>query len=234
MFNRQMVKANGKVKFQANYWRAVLVALILSFLTASASTGSTQLSHDDQQTVNTTLENLSDPESLTLLGLFTVTFILVLIFAICVSILLVGPLKVGCRQFFLTNLNQKAMVGNVGYAFGGGRYKNIVLTMFMTNLKILLWSFLFIVPGIIKAYSYRMVEYIMCENPEMNWKDAQALSRQMMNGNKWDAFVYDVSFIGWIILSCLTCGLVGIFYYAPYKGSSDAALYEALKGAQSM
>ena len=50
-----------------------------------------------------------------------------------------------------------------------------------------------------------------------------------MNGNKWKAFVLDLSFIGWKLLSLLTCGVLDIFFVTPYIASTDAALYEAIK-----
>ena len=59
--------------------------------------------------------------------------------------------------------------------------------------------------------------------------EALKLSSSLMKGNKWNAFVLDLSFIGWNILSAATCGILGIFYVDPYKKSTDAALYEAIK-----
>ena len=108
-------------------------------------------------------------------------------------------------------------------------YKNVTKTMFMRDLYIFLWSLLFVVPGIIKTYEYRMVDYILSENPEMNYSEALALSSKMMKGNKWKAFVLDLSFIGWDILSSMTFGILDIFYVMPYKMSTNAALYEAIK-----
>lgn len=234
MWNRKSIKANGKLRFQANYWRAVVVALLLTILTASATvSGSSQQANQQQMdAIDTTVSNMSNQEALIFFSVLTGTVLVIILIGIALGILVFNPLQVGCRKFFLTNLNEKALVGQVGYAFSGGHYKNAVVTMFMTDLKIALWSLLFIIPGIIKSYSYRMVPYILCENPEMNWKDAQVISRNMMNGNKWDAFVYDLSFIGWYILTGLTMGLVGVFYAGPYKASSDAVLYTAIKGEQ--
>ena len=74
-----------------------------------------------------------------------------------------------------------------------------------------------------------MVPYILADHPEMSGKEVITLSRQMMNGSKWRAFVLDLSFIGWDILSLLTLGLLGIFYVSPYKCSTNAELYHALK-----
>ena len=108
-------------------------------------------------------------------------------------------------------------------------YKNIVKTMFLKDLYISLWSLLFIVPGIVKSYEYRLVDYIISENPEMSTDEALKLSASLMKGNKWKTFVLDLSFIGWDILSAATWGILGVFYVDPYKKSTDAALYEAIK-----
>ena len=89
---------------------------------------------------------------------------------------------------------------------------------------------LFLVPGIIKSYEYRMIPYILADNPTISYEEAFALSKKMMTGNKWDAFVLDLSFIGWRILGGLTCGILSLFYVNPYQYQTNAALYEALKG----
>ena len=147
---------------------------------------------------------------------------------LAVRYLLLVPFEYGCRKFFRKNLDEPAKLSNIVYVFDS-HYKNIVKTAFLTDLFIWLWSLLFIVPGIIKAYQYRLVPYIMSENPNMNFKDAQAESTRLMQGNKWKSFVLDLSFIGWDILSLLTWGMLEIFYVGPYKASTDAALYESLK-----
>ena len=74
-----------------------------------------------------------------------------------------------------------------------------------------------------------MIPYILADNPEMSKDEAFALSKKMMDGQKWNAFVLDLSFIGWELLSVLTCGLLSIFYVDPYRAATNAALYEALK-----
>ena len=101
--------------------------------------------------------------------------------------------------------------------------------MFLQNLFLGLWTLLFIIPGIVKAYSYRMVPYILADNPEMSSTDIITKSREMMNGHKWDAFVLDLSFLGWLILTALTGGILGIFYVYPYIFETNAELYLALK-----
>ena len=88
---------------------------------------------------------------------------------------------------------------------------------------------LFVIPGIVKGYEYRMIPYLLAEHPEMSTKDAFARSKEMMSGNKWKAFVLDLSFLGWKLLSLLTCGILSVFYVTPYEHATNAALYDALK-----
>ena len=74
-----------------------------------------------------------------------------------------------------------------------------------------------------------MVPYLLADNPEMNKAEIFKTSKAMMKGNKWRAFVLDLSFILWNFLSCITFGLVEIFWVEPYKLLTSAALYDALK-----
>ncbi|MDE7258353.1 MAG: DUF975 family protein, partial [Lachnospiraceae bacterium] len=138
------------------------------------------------------------------------------------------PLVVGAQRFFVVSHYQKAELGELGYAFSNS-YMNVVKTMFLKALYVFLWSLLLVIPGIIKGYEYRMIPYILAENPGIDTKEAFAMSKQMMDGNKWNAFVLDLSFLGWIILSVFTCGILAVFYVNPYIYMTDAELYVALK-----
>ena len=86
------------------------------------------------------------------------------------------------------------------------------------------------IPGIIKAYSYRMVPYIIKDEPDLSAKEVLQRSKEMMRGHKWHAFILDLSFLGWIILAVLTLGVLSFFWVDPYIKSTDAALYSVLKG----
>ena len=105
--------------------------------------------------------------------------------------------------------------------------------MFFYSLYITLWTLLFIIPGIIKGYEYRMIPYILAENPTISTKEAFALSKQMMDGEKLNAWILDLSFIGWNILSAFTCCILAIFYVAPYQNLTNAQLYSVLKNKVS-
>lgn len=94
-----------------------------------------------------------------------------------------------------------------------------VLTVFKT-----LWM-LTIIGGVIKKYSYYLVPYIVAENPDISPMKAIKLSRNMMKGYKWKCFLYELSFIGWDILSAMTVGLSSVFYSNPYKMTTFAEFY---------
>lgn len=100
--------------------------------------------------------------------------------------------------------------------------------MFFRDLYTFLWSLLFVIPGIVKFYEYRMIPYLLAQYPDMPMEQAFETSRRLMDGNKWKAFVLDLSFILWFLLSGITGGLVGLFYVQPYFEQTSAALYDAI------
>ena len=191
-----------------------------------------ELSPEQMDELESVLDELqSDPETQAMvIGAIIVVVIVVLVVAVFASALRIfvfGPLEVGCQSFFLRNAQAPAELGELGRGFRS--YWPTVGAMFLRDLFLLLWSLLLIVPGIVKSYSYRLTPYILADNPGMKGTDAITLSRRMMDGQKWNAFVLDLSFIGWELLSALTGGLLGIFYVNPYRDCTNAELYHTLK-----
>ena len=218
MWDRKVLKANGKVAFKANYWKCVLV----SFL-AALGTG-TYVNTNTDEISEMTNQMPSDVLALVLVIAGGISLI-----GLALTILVFNPLNVSCSFFFIKNSEEsEAPLDYLSRGFKGN-YWNTVLVMFLRDLFIALWTLLLIVPGIINVYAYRMVPYILAENPDMNYKEALDLSSKMMYGNKWKSFVLDLSFIGWIILSILTFGILLLFYVNPYIGSTNAELYKAIK-----
>ena len=243
MWDRKELKAKGKAAFRANYWRCVLAALIaVLILGGSAAVVGNRVSRsgaeqsaaitesEDTQTADLSqvLEEIP-PEIV--LGIVAVVFG-VLLFASAVAALvralLFNPLIVGCQRFFLVNSDSPAELSELAYGYKSN-YGNMVKTLLLTDIFLLLWSMLFTIPGLIKSYSYRLVPYILAENPSIGSREAITLSRQMMNGHKWRAFVMDFSFIGWDLLAAVTFGLAGILYTAPYQYAANAELYKAIR-----
>jgi uncharacterized membrane protein len=96
---------------------------------------------------------------------------------------------------------------------------------FMTGLFTFLWSLLFVIPGIIKAFSYSQVNYILADNPNVGVLEAITLSRKMMSGAKWKYFRMNFFFIGWAILATFTLG-IGYLWLYPYITTSQTCFYE--------
>ena len=137
-------------------------------------------------------------------------------------------LEVGARSFYIDNLFSKPGPEKIFSAFRSGNYGNVVKVMFFRDLFTFLWSLLFVIPGIVKSYEYKMVPYLLAEYPDMTRKEAFDRSREMMYGQKWNTFVMDLSFIPWDILSSVTFGIVGLFYVSPYQDATFAELYDTL------
>jgi uncharacterized membrane protein len=103
----------------------------------------------------------------------------------------------------------------------------------VTTVLIILWSLLFIIPGIIAAFRYSMAFYIMDDDPGIGIMEAIERSKVMMNGNKGRLFCLEFSFIGWAILSILTCG-IGFLFLQPYTQAAVAAFYLEISGQRMM
>ncbi len=99
---------------------------------------------------------------------------------------------------------------------------------FLVGLYTFLWSLLFFIPGIVKAYSYSMSLFVLAENPAKSARECIKESMAMTNGHKWELFVLDLSFIGWIFLMPFTLGILGI-WLVPYMSATFANAYESLK-----
>ena len=99
----------------------------------------------------------------------------------------------------------------------------------MKTLMLALWTLLFIIPGIIKSYSYALSFYYLNENTNMSWNECLKKSQEKMKGHKWELFVLDLSFIGWNIVSVVFFGIPGLLWVNPYYAATNAELYEELK-----
>ena len=233
LINRPELRAKGRKRFMANYWTSVLVSLIYVLFVAGGLTVIRKFGHtsDSHNTIHSS-SSYSMADSYTLyqlsiiiLGVFLITFTI----GLAVRIFVLNPLNVSIYSFFLHNSTGEAKGTHLGDGFKSN-YLNVTKTMFFSNLWIFLWTLVLIVPGIIKSYAYRMVPYILAENPDINTNEALARSEEMMMGNKWKSFVFDLSFIGWHLLSVITGGIVGIFWTFPYVLASNAELYRLLAG----
>ncbi len=150
-----------------------------------------------------------------------------------VAYLLVIPaLSLGfCRMFLQMAKGQEVELKDL---FWGFRYflKALGLTV-MVAIFTLLWTLLFVIPGIIAAYRYSQAFFLLAEDPEIGVMEAIRQSKQMMIGHKWEYFVLELSFIGWAILASFC--LIGMLWLAPYMNVTYANYYLNLRreGGQS-
>ena len=220
MWNRAELKMRGNMAFKKNYVSAVVVALLMGIFGTVSGESSARRVSENSDIYSGNLFNVGMITGL-LAGIATVVILIVLVAKVFVGNLL----KMGGYRFFILNQTAQPGIGTLLDGFRSGHYVNIVLTMFLRDLFTALWSLLLVVPGIVKHYEYLMVPYIIAENPAMDYKEAFQISKQMMDGEKMEAFIMDLSFLGWDILSAVTCGLLAIFYVNPYVQASFAEMY---------
>ena len=132
--------------------------------------------------------------------------------------------------YFHVANNEAFEIAELFEAFKGAKFWSMFKVIFFSGLYTMLWSCLLVVPGIIKAFSYSMAQFIIAENPTMGANDAITLSRKMMDGHKWEYFVFILSFIGWCLLACLTFGLLYI-WLLPYMQTAQINFYKNVKAA---
>ena len=225
MWNRQQVKEQAKQIMKRNYWKMFVVTLLASILTGEKTTiiervqdfTSNNLSYDSQPIF------YSSNFELIFYSFISVASILGILYTIFIGNVIV----VGKNGYFIKNHDKNPELGEIFSGFKGN-YLNVVKIMFLMDLKTLLWLLLLIVPGVIKAYEYSMIPYLLAENPNLSADEAFSLSKQMTTGQKMDLFVLDLSFLGWIILGLICCG-IGILFVLPYPEATRAEVYLNLK-----
>lgn len=227
MWTRSDIKFKARLVLGKTYWKAFAASLVLSFAAGSSSIGASFGDFDLEDAGNGV--HLGDPGVILMIGgiIFAVMAVAVSV-GLVYSVFVLSPLEVGGQKFFVRNQQEDGNLAYLGAGFKGGTYIKVVLTMLFKKLFIFLWSLLFIVPGIIKGYAYKMVPYILAENPGLEWRKALALSERMTKGHKWDMFVLDLSFIGWLMLGTMAC-FVGVIFVQPYIHATWAELYLRLK-----
>jgi len=151
--------------------------------------------------------------------------------AFIANLIITGPLTLGLMACFIS------LVRGESFRFeklfdGFSNFQPALITHLLSLLFIFLWSLLLVIPGIIAAYRYSQVFYILNDNPNMAASDVLKESKKMMMGYKGKLFMLHLSFFGWAILSALTLG-IGFLWLLPYIQTSMANFYENLKEVQA-
>ena len=228
MWTRAQLKERAKIAFKTNYWKSVVAGLVMAF-TAGGVGGSIRSGGQAFGTAggstNIDIQNL-DPKVVALICAILAT---VAAGAFLVKLFLLNPLSVGASRFFVKNSERSdASLNEVAEGFKNN-YLGVIGTMFLKDLFLFFWALLLFIPAIVKSYSYMMVPFILAEHPEITGTDAITMSRRMMDGEKWKAFVLGLSFLGWVLVSVITCMIAGVLWTNPYIYATNAELYQTLK-----
>ena len=148
-----------------------------------------------------------------------------------VLFILALPLTWGYQTLFLGAVRGgEATAKDMFEGYNKELFSRVLTTTLLYYVYVFLWSLLLLIPGCIKAYSYAMTPFILKDNPEMKNNAAIEESMRMMDGHKLELFLLDLSFIGWAILSILTC-CIGFLWLVPYMNMARVNFYEDLKKA---
>ena len=219
-FPRKQIKANARAALSANYWPCVGILLLgglLSGFVAIVGSVPTYVSMFNSIAAGTYpygMETTSPAFSLvSVAGAFVAMFF-----------------EVGMSIFaYHVYRGDAPEVGDLFAGFKDGNFGRVLGGMFLVSLYTVLWSLLLIIPGIIKAYQYSMMPYLLVDRPDLSIRECFKMSKEMTDGHKWHLFVLDLSFIGWALLAALSVGILDIFYVTPYMTLASAGAYDFLK-----
>ena len=244
---------------------AVLTGFIASLMGACIATagdgGNSSSSSSNRGSTTAIIQDFRATEFWENFGTIIMIGIVLLVVWLIVTIVISGAGKLGYATFNLKLVDHKnASLSDLFSQFH--RLWDGFCMNFLMGLYTILWSLLFIIPGIIKEFSYAMTPYIMAEHPELTTNEAITRSREIMDGNKWRLFCLGFSFIGWSLLCALPVLLaltpivhmahranslvlllwlipagipsfIGYLFLRPYQEAAYAAFYRDVSGTEA-
>ena len=209
MTTNQEFKNSALAVLKGNWLNAVLSSLVFSVVMCIV-TGASSI-----------VQIFSDPFNFPLWGTGAGGFLLMWRVGMPVT---VGCYYSCCALYTYSDARLVQNIFNYGFKYYGRAIGGMLLVVVFTFL----WSLLFVIPGIVKGYSYALTPYILIDDPQISIRDAVRKSQRMMSGQKFNLFYLQLSFIGWWILSILTGG-IGFLWLTPYFTTSMAAFYRNLR-----
>lgn len=241
MWTRDNLKNLAKEHLRSKYWMAFLVTIIVGILGGGSGFFTWRLNGNfDFSKLNWNnfysgdfgqiIDRLKAGFGPGLVAAAIIGGSFAALISLAYNIFISPVIMVGGDRWFSRNREAAAVpqVSQVFSLFRAGSYLKTVGSMLWMALFQFLWFLLFVIPGIIKAYSYRMTPWILADNPAIGYRRALKLSMDLTRGHKWNIFVLDLSFIGWYILGVLACG-IGVIFVAPYYMAVQSELYATLR-----
>ena len=226
MLKSKELRAKAWESLKGKYWMAFAVILVTGLI---GSVGNAFVSFGQNLGEVLGLVDPAELDSTMAIGALLLNGVVIVsaIIGAVFSIFVTDAITVGVCNYFIKNTDSKPSFKD---AFSGFKvkYGRNIGTLFLVGIKSVLWTLLFIIPGIIKSYEYSIIPYILADDPEISSKDAFKKAKQMMKGNKWRLFKLELSFFGWFVLCVLTVGM-GTFFLIPYVNAATAEFYVELK-----
>ena len=217
--DRKEIKELAKQKIKDNKWKILWPLLIISLISGIL----TNFIGPDYDFGAMDFDNFDFNSFPTPTPLQSFLFTLVTI--------IVGIANIAYYKYLLNFVRGKSCEFNDIMDTIKSRWVQILLVETLMGIIIFLFSLLLVIPGIIKALAYSMAGFIVVDT-DLEAKDVLKKSKEMMNGYKWDYFVFGLSFIGWFILVPFTIGIL-LIWLIPYMLVSMALYYEKLKELNS-
>ncbi len=236
-WKREVLKSRAKAVLSKTYWHTFLVCLISGVLGGGISFDLATDISDIKDTLSSVfssdfLFDFLDGYGFGGYSLITIPAVIIgfaVAFAVSIAfkVFVSNPIEAGKCRYLYYNAKSPTKISAMFSGFNQ-RYLRTVVTLLVRDLIVAAGFIMLVIPGIILSYALRMVPYIIAENPEIGTKRALSLSLEMTNSQKFDIFVLDLSFIGWIFLGVLALG-IGVLFVIPYVESTKAELYGALR-----
>ena len=211
------IRANAREALKGNWFIAIVASFIAGTFGALSSGFSSAGAGEVEEFSK--LSELTTEEILVTVAVFGGITLLGLIISIAIS----AFITIGYAQFNLDLVD--GYDPKISTIFSKGKQiRTTIAANILVFLRVFFGLILFIVPGVIAAFKYSMVNYIIAENPGITAREALERSKDIMDGNKFRLFRFYLTFIGWELLVALTFGIASI-WVTPYMNASFAAFY---------
>lgn len=222
-------RQQAREALSGNWFIAVIAAFIASLLGGLSDTGVSfrfnfNVTSSGTPDDNTGVINSFFTEEVLAIILAAFAVIAVIVIVIGIIHLIIGSVvSIGYAKFNLDILDgNEPELGTMFTYFS--EWGKAIAASILRALYTFLWSCLFVIPGIMAAYSYRMTPFIMAENPYLSAREAIKKSKEIMYGNRWRLFCLEFSFIGWALITIITLGIASL-WVCPYQQAALAAFY---------
>ena len=231
------IRENARRALSGNWGLAIIASLVASLFGAGSGSGfSFNFSSGESDFESAELDALLGDfgvfleENLALIMAFIGGFAVVGFIMSLAMFCLGSIVSVGYQRFNIDLLSTgRASIGSLFSYFK--HWKTAIFSNILVTVKVFLWSLLCVVPGIVASFKYAMVPYIIADNPTIDPQDALDKSERMMYGHKFELFKLGLTFIGWHLLSILSCG-IGYLWLIPYINASNAEFYRTVSGTK--